>query len=360
MNLSSVHALIIDDDPSWQSILSEILGDYGLEVDTTDHVQGAIEKLRSRPYRLVVVDLSLNETDHRNQDGLLILEAAKRLVPGCVTILLTGHASVELAVKAIQTYGAYTCLRKEAFRRVEFRQLVHEALASSMPAQAEEPPEREKKDSALEVKKEEPVRRVTSGHCLLVEDDAGWRSLLSELLSEAGYIVFTSSSYGEALGLMKRDFYQLAVIDISLASSISPEHNRDGFQLLTSMQQANIPAIVVSGSADTELIDQAYQENKVFAFLEKQSFERKTLLETITQIQSQSFDHHSLTEREIEVLSLVARGMSNKEISVELYITVNTVKRHLKSIFEKLEVNSRTAASAFAIRMGLGGQVEEQ
>jgi DNA-binding NarL/FixJ family response regulator len=158
---------------------------------------------------------------------------------------------------------------------------------------------------------------------------------------------------------MKRDVFQLAVIDISLARSIAPEHNRDGFQLLTSMQQANVPAIVVSGSADTALIDQAYQENKVVVFLEKQAFERKALLETITQIQSQSFDLHSLTEREIEVLSLVARGMSNKEISVELYITVNTVKRHLKSIFEKLEVNSRTAASAFAIRMGLGGQAEE-
>ena len=357
---NAVHALIIDDDLSWQGILTEILEDYGLMVDTSDNLENAFEKLRSKPYRLAVVDLSLKETDHRNQDGLLILEAAKRLVPGCVTILLTGHASVELAVKAIQTFGAYTCLRKEAFRRVEFRQLVHEALASSISAQAEMVSPKEKQKLRTEVKNEEREGYTkTNGHCLLVEDDAGWRSLLSELLSEAGYIVHSSSSYGEALGLLKRDFFQLAVIDISLASSISPEHNRDGFQLLTNMQQANVPAIVVSGSADTELINQAYQENKMFAFLEKQAFERKTLLETINRIRSQSFDIHSLTEREIEVLSLVARGMSNKEISVELFITVNTVKRHLKSIFEKLEVNSRAAASAYAIRMGLGSQSTE-
>ena len=54
-----------------------------------------------------------------------------------------------------------------------------------------------------------------------------------------------------------------------------------------------------------------------------------------------------LTEREIEVLTLVAQGLTNKEIASALFISVNTVKRHLKPIFEKLEVNSRAAASAY-------------
>jgi ATP/maltotriose-dependent transcriptional regulator MalT len=55
-----------------------------------------------------------------------------------------------------------------------------------------------------------------------------------------------------------------------------------------------------------------------------------------------------LTEREVEVLRLVAAGKSNREIADELFISVKTVARHLSNIFFKLGVSSRTAATAFA------------
>jgi ATP/maltotriose-dependent transcriptional regulator MalT len=55
-----------------------------------------------------------------------------------------------------------------------------------------------------------------------------------------------------------------------------------------------------------------------------------------------------LTAREIEVLRLVAAGKSNREIAAELYLSVKTVARHLSNIFCKIEVSSRTAATAFA------------
>jgi DNA-binding CsgD family transcriptional regulator len=60
-----------------------------------------------------------------------------------------------------------------------------------------------------------------------------------------------------------------------------------------------------------------------------------------------------LTVRELEVLRLVARGASNREIADELCLSVKTVARHLNNIFCKLNVSSRTAASAFAHRHGL-------
>jgi DNA-binding CsgD family transcriptional regulator len=59
-------------------------------------------------------------------------------------------------------------------------------------------------------------------------------------------------------------------------------------------------------------------------------------------------DMHGLTERELEVLRLVAAGRSNREISAALVISEHTVARHVQNIFAKLNVSSRTAASAFA------------
>jgi DNA-binding CsgD family transcriptional regulator len=64
-------------------------------------------------------------------------------------------------------------------------------------------------------------------------------------------------------------------------------------------------------------------------------------------------DTHGLTERELEVLRLVAAGKSNREISGALVISEHTVARHLQNIFAKLNVSSRTAASAFAFEHDL-------
>ena len=61
----------------------------------------------------------------------------------------------------------------------------------------------------------------------------------------------------------------------------------------------------------------------------------------------------ALTGRELDVLTLLARGKSNKEIGANLYISETTVKAHLRSIFSKLDVLSRTEAIAAASHRGL-------
>ena len=63
---------------------------------------------------------------------------------------------------------------------------------------------------------------------------------------------------------------------------------------------------------------------------------------------SPAADAHGLTTRELEVLRLVAAGESNRAIAATLVISEHTVARHLQNIFRKLDVSSRTAASAFA------------
>ncbi len=66
-----------------------------------------------------------------------------------------------------------------------------------------------------------------------------------------------------------------------------------------------------------------------------------------------------LTEREIEVLRLVAQGVSNSEIAQALYITVNTVKTHLRNILDKLQLENRTQAATYAVQKGLVSPFQE-
>lgn len=352
-----IRALVVEDDASWQQILLEMLNDSGLEVDLASSYTEAVEALRKEPHRLAVLDLSLGGVDHHNQDGLRVAEAVRRSNPGCVILFLTGFATVELAVQVMQDLGAFTCLRKEAFRRSEFRKLISQALAQAPVTQSEgralvyEAPQAK---PAAETRAPD-VEKSGSNLALIVEDEAGWRELLGELLADVGYAVRTSSSYVEAVGLLKRQALALAVIDLSLASSLSGE-NLDGYRLLAGMQKAGVPVIVVSGYAEPSRIEQAYRENLIVACVEKQAFDRKSFLQTVRSAAQRAAEDpvlQSLTDREREVLVLLARGMTNKEIAKELTITPNTVKRHLKSLFAKLDVNTRSAASAKAISMGV-------
>lgn len=67
----------------------------------------------------------------------------------------------------------------------------------------------------------------------------------------------------------------------------------------------------------------------------------------------QLIETYPLTSRELEILELIAAGCSNADISEKLYITVGTVKTHVRSILNKLCVNDRTQAAVRALRSGL-------
>jgi len=60
-----------------------------------------------------------------------------------------------------------------------------------------------------------------------------------------------------------------------------------------------------------------------------------------------------LSARELEVLSLIAEGKSNQEIATQLYLSLNTVKRHAYNIYAKLSVNKRTQAVSRGRLLGL-------
>ena len=61
----------------------------------------------------------------------------------------------------------------------------------------------------------------------------------------------------------------------------------------------------------------------------------------------------SITRRELEILELIAQGMSNREIASKLYVSENTVKTHASHVFDKLGAKRRTQAVQFAKEFGL-------
>ncbi len=64
-------------------------------------------------------------------------------------------------------------------------------------------------------------------------------------------------------------------------------------------------------------------------------------------------DTHGLTQRELQVLRLIATSKTNKAIASELFISERTVDRHVSNIFMKLDVTSRSAATAYAYKHNL-------
>ena len=341
MTSSNSHALIVEDDNSWQQIMSEILADCGLEVDIAGSLEEAIPLIKTQAHRIAVVDMSLSPNDHNNQDGMSVLDNVRRVDPNCRTILLTGFSTVELAVTALTDHGAFTFLRKESFQRSQFKDIVHRILVSA-------PQDLENNNASI---KQINITNNLANKVLIVEDDAGWRNILEDLLNETGFQVHTSTSFGEALGLLRNDKFSLAVLDLSLNQPIrnSDEQEPHGYQLLEITKANNIPTIVVSGFSEPQEIKRIYSHYSISAYIEKQTFDRaifKRILEDAKTRNMAADELSALTERERDVLNLLAEGLVNKDIADKLVISTNTVKRHLKAIFDKLGVHTRSAATA--------------
>jgi ATP/maltotriose-dependent transcriptional regulator MalT len=74
------------------------------------------------------------------------------------------------------------------------------------------------------------------------------------------------------------------------------------------------------------------------------------VLKMFSTIHSDKGENYNLSEREKQVLSLLVNGYSYKMISAEMFIAIDTVRSHIKKIYEKLQVNSKSEAVAKAFK----------
>ena len=130
--------------------------------------------------------------------------------------------------------------------------------------------------------------------------------------------------------------------------------------LTVSDKEADLFAAIKAGAkgyilkdAEPEELSQAIFHIAKGGVIVSSSMAEKLLTEFKAEEGHKEEDDSGLSRREGEVLQLVAKGASNKEIARDLFISENTVKTHLRNILDKLHLANRSQAVAYAIRTGL-------
>jgi DNA-binding NarL/FixJ family response regulator len=212
------------------------------------------------------------------------------------------------------------------------------------------------KQTAMRPKKKQPIR------VLIADDHSVVREGLVSLIKRKSdmTVVAEGSNGREAVDFWKEHRPDVALLDLRM-----PE--LDGVGAIKEIRELDPNAhIVVLTTFDGD--EDIYRAIKAGAkgYLLKDTA-REALMECIRKVHSgetcipptlaaklaERVSGEALSAREIEVLQRIAAGKSNKEIGAELFISEGTVKTHVKSIFSKLDVVSRTEAVATATRRGL-------
>ncbi len=207
---------------------------------------------------------------------------------------------------------------------------------------------------------------------LVVDDHSLFRDGIISLLKAAGMEVVGEATEGqEAVSEVIRLCPDLVLLDISMPGMNGLEALR---QIRAKIPETQVVMLTVSDE-DEDLIEaikfgaRGYllksQDGKGFitslrclergeAAITRQTTTRLIDgLARLQQLDGEASGHDVLTQREVELLRLVAVGLSNKVIGQRLGLTENTVKYHMKNILNKLGLQNRAEAAAFAVRNGL-------
>ncbi len=196
---------------------------------------------------------------------------------------------------------------------------------------------------------------------LLVDDNPKY---LKDALPFYGYTVDTATDGFQALSLLSKNHYDIVLLDVMMP-------NMNGWETLKAIRQNKntqyIPVImltavseeqkIISGlktGADDYIVKPFILPNllaRMEALLRRVNWQRP--VEKNIELPYNTKQKPLLTSREKEVLSLAAKGKSNKDIADKLVLREVTVKSHLNNIFKKLNVTNRTQAVLLAMQTDL-------
>jgi DNA-binding NarL/FixJ family response regulator len=200
---------------------------------------------------------------------------------------------------------------------------------------------------------------------LIADDHPVVRSGIKGMLEpDPGFDVVGEASSGpEAVALSLREHPDVVLMDLQMpgldgaSATAQIKAHRPETQVLiltTYGSDADIVRAIDAGAVGYLLKDLPHEE--IARAVRAAARGQTTLAPAIAQRLMQrvrSPDSDALSAREIEVLQLAARGLSNNEIAKELFVSATTAKAHLVHIYSKLGVNDRTAAVTTALERGI-------
>jgi DNA-binding NarL/FixJ family response regulator len=197
---------------------------------------------------------------------------------------------------------------------------------------------------------------------LIVDDHPVVRTGLTSMLgTQAGFEVVGAASNGEeALALITRTTPDVLLMDLRMPGM-------NGIDLLRAMQSyPTPPRVIVLTSFETDediyravqagahgyLLKSTMQQEMVAAIRAVHSGKRHIPPRIAARL-AQRMSRPELTARELEILEMLAKGLTNKQIGAVFQISGNTARNHVNSILEKLEAADRTEAVSVAVQQGI-------
>lgn len=199
---------------------------------------------------------------------------------------------------------------------------------------------------------------------LIVDDHPVVRAGLATLLGtqEGLHVVASAASGEEALEILRQQKVDLVLLDLRMPGlngietlqAMRREGIRSRVMMLTSYETDEDIYRSVQGGAEGYLLKNTSQEELIDAIRTVHSG-GKYIPRRIASRLTERMMRSELTSRELEILAMVVKGLTNKQIGRVLAISSHTVRNHVNSLIEKLDACDRTEASTTAIQRGIIG-----